>query len=227
MCQLDGERATVDICVRDGEKYLQEAIDSAKNQTVLPSEILVIDDGSKDSSADIADANDCKVIRQEPTGLACARNRAFEEAMTKWIFFLDADDVMEKQALQNLLLVAKHNESAIGVNGYRKNFVSPELAQRVQLMNEQFLEVEKNSMTSGSLWRKEFGKQHRFDETVPASDVDWIFRLRRQQQSVAQSKELVLYRRIHGGNMSSTKELKQAYLDLAMENLRQRASQGD
>ena len=227
MQRLAKHEATVAICVRDGEKYLQEAIDSAKSQTTLPIEILVIDDGSEDNSADIAVKNGCRVIRQRPIGLAGARNKAFEEAMAPWIFFLDADDLMQKHALRNLLSVANQDEWAIGVNGYRQNFVSPELAQSMQLVNEEFLELEKNSMTSGSLWRKDFGIQHSFDEAVIASDVDWIARLREQPHRVGESKEVVLYRRIHGNNMSSTRELKRAYLELAMKNIRQRVNQSD
>lgn len=227
MQQLVKHEATVAICVRDGGKYLQEAIDSAKNQTVLPVEILVIDDGSEDNSADIAGSNGCRVVRQGPIGLAAARNKAFEESIAPWIFFLDADDLMQKYALGNLLSVAKQDGSAIGVNGYRQNFVSPELAQSMELVNEKFLELEKNSMTSGSLWRRDFGRQHIFDEAVTASDVDWIARLREQPHRVAESKEIVLYRRIHGNNLSSTKELKRAYLELAMNNIRQRTSQSD
>lgn len=227
MQQLVKHEATVAICVRDGGKYLQEAIDSAKNQTVLPVEILVIDDGSEDNSAHIAVSNGCRLIRQRPIGLAGARNKAFEEAIAPWIFFLDADDLMQKHALGNLLSVAKQDESAIGVNGYRQNFVSPELVQSMQLVSEKFLELEKNSMTSGSLWRRDFGRRHRFDERVTASDVDWIARLREQPHQVAESKDLVLYRRIHSKNLSSTRELKRAYLELAMEKIRQRASPSD
>lgn len=227
MQQLAKHEVTVAICVRDGEKYLQEAIDSAKIQTTLPIEILVIDDGSEDNSVDIAVSSGCRVIRQGPIGLAGARNKAFEEAIAPWIFFLDADDLMQKQALRNLLSVAKQDESAIGVNGYRQNFVSPELAQSMRLVNEKFLELERNSQTSGSLWRRDFGRKHRFDMKVTASDIDWIARLREQPHRVAKSKEVVLYRRIHGNNLSSTSELKRAYLELAMKKIRQRANKSD
>ena len=94
MRKIENDEVTVAICVRNGEKYIEEAIISAEGQSVAPFQILVIDDGSQDLSATIAEKRGCTVIRQDPIGLGGARNKAFKNAVSPWVFFLDADDLM-------------------------------------------------------------------------------------------------------------------------------------
>jgi len=75
--------------------YLPRAIDSALAQTVPVGEILVIDDGSTDGSADFLESwygNRIRVVRQPNSGVAGARLRGIQEARGEWIAFLDSDD---------------------------------------------------------------------------------------------------------------------------------------
>jgi len=101
-------RISVIIPVFNGERFLGEAIKSALSQTLPPYEILVIDDGSTDGSAQLAESfgPPVRVIRQENRGEAAARNRGIDAAQGDWIAFLDCDDVWkpEKLALQAALL---------------------------------------------------------------------------------------------------------------------------
>jgi glycosyltransferase involved in cell wall biosynthesis len=226
MPRLESDEVTVAICVRDGEKYIEEAIESAKNQSVDPVQILVIDDGSQDNSASLAETKGCTVIRQGPLGLAAARNKAFKTATTPWLFFLDADDLMSKGALKHLLTVVKSDPSAVGAYGFRKNFISPELIDSISLLDAKFLEAEKCFLPSGSLWRTEFGVLHYFNEDLLVSDIDWIARLREESFHLAESQETVLFRRIHLNNVSSSKAAKRAYLDLAIKNIAKKAKFG-
>jgi glycosyltransferase involved in cell wall biosynthesis len=75
--------------------YLPRAIDSVLAQTVAVDEIVVVDDGSTDGSADFIEArygNRVRVVRQTNTGVAGARHRGIQEARGEWIAFLDSDD---------------------------------------------------------------------------------------------------------------------------------------
>jgi glycosyltransferase involved in cell wall biosynthesis len=74
--------------------YLARAINSALAQTVPLDEILVVDDGSTDGSADVASryGNRVRVVRQANSGVAGARRRGIQEASGEWIAFLDSDD---------------------------------------------------------------------------------------------------------------------------------------
>ncbi|MEX2288088.1 MAG: glycosyltransferase family 2 protein [Planctomycetaceae bacterium] len=82
--------------------YIHEAISSALNQTYRPLEVLVIDDGSTDESAEVAASfgEPVRVIQQPNQGESVARNRGIDEARGDWIAFLDADDVWKPEKLE-------------------------------------------------------------------------------------------------------------------------------
>jgi glycosyltransferase involved in cell wall biosynthesis len=75
--------------------YVAQAIESVLVQTVPPSRIVVVDDGSVDETAMIVERFGRAVtcVRQQNRGVAAARNRGAREAGTEWVAFLDADDV--------------------------------------------------------------------------------------------------------------------------------------
>lgn len=74
--------------------FIARSIHSAQQQTVRPLEILVVDDGSKDNTAEVAaECGDLvRVIRQANGGPAAARNHGAREARGEWLAFLDSDD---------------------------------------------------------------------------------------------------------------------------------------
>ncbi len=88
----------------NSEKTIARAIDSVLKQTRSADEIIVIDDGSKDKTAEIVGSYGDKVvlIRQENAGVSVARNAGIDAASSDWIAFLDADDewLPEKLKLQ-------------------------------------------------------------------------------------------------------------------------------
>jgi glycosyltransferase involved in cell wall biosynthesis len=224
MRKIEHDKVTVAICVRNGEKYLEEAIVSAENQSISPFQILVIDDGSQDLSASIAEKRGCTVVRQKPIGIGGARNQAFDNAMTPWVYFLDADDLMTENALLHLLTGADSGRAVVGVSGYKKNFISPELQETLRLVDAKFLDPEISHLPSGSLWKNEAGALPKFEEESKIADTEWAMRLRNGSYSLAQIKETVLLRRIHLDNHSHTQEHKIACLNLAIGRIRQGAT---
>ncbi len=91
----------------NAEAFIAKSIRSAQTQSLRPLEILVVDDGSQDNTAQAAAAcgDLVRVIRQTNGGPASARNTGAGEARGEWLAFLDADDSwlphkLERQALQ-------------------------------------------------------------------------------------------------------------------------------
>jgi glycosyltransferase involved in cell wall biosynthesis len=81
--------------------FLSEAIESALQQTVAPDEIIVVDDGSTDESADVARAHPgVRYLRQENRGAAAARNAGLRTASSDFVIFLDADDRLLPSAVE-------------------------------------------------------------------------------------------------------------------------------
>jgi glycosyltransferase involved in cell wall biosynthesis len=91
---LDRPRVSVVIPVFNQERYLAEAVQSALEQTLQPTEVIVVDDGSTDRSPSIARgfAERIRYVRQTNVGVAAARNRGALLAEGEFVAFLDSDD---------------------------------------------------------------------------------------------------------------------------------------
>ncbi len=103
---------SVNIPVYNAEKYLHECIDSVLSQSFSDFEIILIDDGSTDSSGTICDeyaARDSriKVLHLENGGCASARRHGLAESSGDYIFMMDADDVIYPELFEKLYSVAK------------------------------------------------------------------------------------------------------------------------
>jgi len=86
----------------NAEAYVAEAIASVSNQTLRPREVIVVDDGSTDRTAAVAEAAGAVVVQQKNAGVGAARNAGAAAASHPWLAFLDADDCWrpEKIAVQ-------------------------------------------------------------------------------------------------------------------------------
>ena len=107
------------------EHTVSEALLSAVSQRVAPLEVLVVDDGSTDRSAEVVEALNLptvRLIRQTNGGVSRARNRGIEEAQGEWIAFLDADDCWEADFLAEIqALIADHPACAMCATAFQVN----------------------------------------------------------------------------------------------------------
>lgn len=117
-------KISVVIPAYNAEKTIARAVDSVLAQTRPADEIIVIDDGSKDHTADIVQSYGDQVvfIQQENAGVSVARNKGIEHAAADWIAFLDADDewLPEKLKLQSEHLERNPDLKWTYSNFYRK-----------------------------------------------------------------------------------------------------------
>jgi len=91
---------TVVIPAYNAARFIGEALDSVRAQTMPPAETVVVDDGSTDPTGAIAEAWGATVLRQRNQGNSAARNAAIRASSQPWIAFLDADDVWEPEKLE-------------------------------------------------------------------------------------------------------------------------------
>lgn len=125
---------SVVIPVHNCQDYIAEAIRSVLAQTYSHSEILIVDDGSTDRSAEIIKsfASDVQYIYQEQSGAATARNHGVDSAKGEWIAFLDADDMWESNKLESQLIAFSERRSLDIVFGHVQQFYSPELPEAIR-----------------------------------------------------------------------------------------------
>ncbi|WP_160165774.1 CDP-glycerol glycerophosphotransferase family protein [Actinoplanes sp. OR16] len=144
------------IPVYNVEDYLQETLDSVAAQTVFDkTHVILVDDGSTDSSYEIATAfaelhPNVTAIQQENAGPGVARNRAMDMAETPYIAFCDSDDLMPPGALERLLKAIVEHGASMSV-GKMDTFPKP----------------------TKFLWHKYFGKGDRLLESI-ADAPDFI-----------------------------------------------------
>jgi len=94
--------------------FIARAIDSVLNQTLAPCEIIVVDDGSTDNTAQVVKKYDnVKYIHQQNAGASVARNTGIEAATGNWIAFLDADDEWMANNLELQTELLKRNPQLV------------------------------------------------------------------------------------------------------------------
>jgi len=101
-------------CFNSG-RTLKRTILSIKKQTWIKKEIIIVNDGSTDELTikalkELGDDKIVKLINQENKGLSAARNKGVNEALGNYLFFLDADDWIEPDALEMMYLHLLSNE---------------------------------------------------------------------------------------------------------------------
>ena len=94
------------------EEYLEECLESIRNQTYTNIEVILVNDGSTDGSKEICERfcqqdNRFKLVTQENQGASVARNRGVKESNGDYIMFVDSDDVVKDNIVEVLLSYMK------------------------------------------------------------------------------------------------------------------------
>ncbi len=113
---------TIGIPVYKAVDYIEETMRSALAQTFSSIEFLVVDDGGEDSSIEIVErlrdehprGNAIRILYNNRNyGVGVTRNRILDEAIGKYLFFLDSDDIIEPDTIQSLVDKMKENEADV------------------------------------------------------------------------------------------------------------------
>jgi glycosyltransferase involved in cell wall biosynthesis len=200
---------TVDVSVlvpvRDGARYLADALDSVLDQDPAPREVIAVDDGSTDDTPSVLRAYEAsvRVLHQPASGQAAALNRGVAAATGAWLAFLDADDTWTPGALAARWARAAADPGIDMVSGRVEQFVSPELPDEVKA-RFRFDPAPSRAQLFGTVLvrRSAFLAVGPLDEALPsAAPVDWISRARATGLPTAEIDDVVLRRRLHRTNM--------------------------
>lgn len=125
-------KISIIVPVYNMEKYLRQCVDSILAQTFTDFELLLVNDGSKDSSAAICDAyasadSRVKVIHKENSGQADSRNIAIGMAKAPLIGFIDSDDWIDPDMYETLYHAMVENDADISMCGHYLSYLNHEI----------------------------------------------------------------------------------------------------
>lgn len=120
-------KISIIIPIYNVEQYLKECIDSVINQTYNNLEIILVDDGSTDNSNKICDDYQKKddrivVIHKKNGGLASARNEGIKKSTGEYLFFIDSDDFIELNTIEELYKVSDNGKKDLVMCNYYKYY---------------------------------------------------------------------------------------------------------
>src|SRR5208337_4612394 len=120
---------SVVIPAHNSRRYITQTLDSVLAQKHRPLEILVVDDGSTDSTTQLvsAYAREVRLIQQEQHGHPAARNTGIRAAAGEFLGFLDHDDLWSADKLELQLASFERDPSLDLVFGHIQNFFTPEM----------------------------------------------------------------------------------------------------
>ena len=216
---MDFAPVSVVIPAYNSQEFIGESISSVKAQTLPVSEIIVVDDGSSDRTADVAARHGVTVIQRPHGGVSAARNTGIRAAKYDWIALHDADDIWEPRKIeyqwQAILRYPDAGLVSCGLGQWTHGSPAPETAsvsgdaelqdlmKYISEPNEDFLAHRMNYHSPSMLIRRELlFSVGLFDEGVEFQEgVECYLRVIAQAPSVLLNLTLA-HQRIHGQNTS-------------------------
>ncbi len=197
---------SVIIPVYNGEKFLAETLDSVFAQTYRPIEVIVVDDGSTDRSAEVIHTYpEVRYFHQSNQGVGVARNVGIAAAQGEFIAFLDADDYWKPDKLSiQIPYMIEHPDFGITTT-HLLNFLEPETQTPAWLQPDRDLgETDQGYIPSTLVVRKivfeqigNFSIDYRAGE-----DTEWLCRAKDGDISIGIIPKTLTFRRYHGSNLS-------------------------
>lgn len=205
---------SVIIPVYNGEQYLAEAIESVLAQTLRPIEVIVVDDGSTDGSAEVAKNFQSKIkyFYQRHSGASAARNRGADLSKGKYLAFLDSDDIWEVNKLADQMKAFYDDPDLDIVFGHVKQFYSPELDESIKRKIHCPAEKMPGYYPSAMLMKRDsFFRAGPFDTTLKIGEfIDWYIKAKEYGLKSIVLPDTVVQRRIHAANQSINERRNQS-----------------
>ncbi len=131
------DRAPVSVIIPayNGEDFIIAAIQSVLAQTLPVAEIIVVDDGSSDRTAAVAERFGAMVIRQANRGVSAARNAGIRAANTEWIALLDQDDIWAPKKIEYQLGAVRLHPN-VGIVSCHMSWFEPDAPEECSTVTE-------------------------------------------------------------------------------------------
>lgn len=209
--------------VYNAEKYIDNCVTSVVNQTYSKWELLLIDDGSFDSSGMICDNysrlnSRIRVVHQKNLGVSAARNRGIECAEGEYIAFLDVDDALPQESLKTLVnsLIDNNADVVMGITCGEKweNHSGVEIWKGEDGIQYSLMDDPYTCAAWGKLYRRELIGETRFDRKIKINeDSLFVFQIMcKKPVCVCVNKEIYQYIQVSGS--ASRSAFSEKYFDI-------------
>ena len=190
-------------------QYLAEAIESVLQQAYPATEIIVVDDGSKDNTREAtAQFPEAVYIYQENAGLSAARNTGIRHSKGEYLIFLDADDwLLPKAIATNLSVLQQHPEAAFVSGAHDKVFVDTNTVKedRCEISQNHYNHLMQGNyigMHATVMYRRWVFNEFQYDISLRScEDYDLYLKIARKYPVVHHTEKIAAYR-LHSSNMS-------------------------
>ncbi|MFL9835118.1 glycosyltransferase [Chryseobacterium terrae] len=198
-------KVSVIVPVYNVELYLAKCLDSLVNQCLENIEIIVVNDGSKDSSKDIIQQysekypDKIKAFTKENGGLSDARNFGIDKATGDFLGFVDSDDYVSGTMFASMLHLAEKNDAEIVICNIQKvdeeGKVTQKLTQIPNMPEKIVLEThfsvfsDLSYFACNKLFRKELFAHKRFKKGIHFEDIQLIPQLLLECETIAQTQD--------------------------------------
>jgi glycosyltransferase involved in cell wall biosynthesis len=188
--------------VYNGGLYLARALESVLNQGYRPIELIVVDDGSVDDSADVARAYGGRIrYHYQPNrGAGAARNAGVDLAMGEYFAFLDADDLWTENKLERQMDALDADGSADMVFGHVRQFVSWDVTDAVRRRLKCPPGEMPGRVPATMLVRRDAFRRVGYFSSRVGEAVEWMLRALDLGLTSIMLPDVVLRRRLHAGN---------------------------
>ncbi len=214
---------SVIIPAHDSQRYIAETLDSILAQQHRPLEIVVVDDGSADSTAQLVReySSEVRLIQQDQRGHPAARNAGIRAARGEWLGFLDHDDLWSPDKLALQLDCFRRRPELDLVFGHMQNFFTPEMPQQERQRIAVPLRPLPGLLQGAMLARRHaFDRVGLFDEQRGMGDfLDWYGRALLAGLRTQMLPETVAFRRIHAANYQRTHKHRRHEIFRAVKDL--------
>ena len=221
-------KVSVIIPVYKSEKYIERCVSSVISQTEKALELILIDDGSPDSSGEICDKlsekdGRIRVIHTENHGVSHARNIGIAESAGEYITFVDADDWIEKNYVEYLLTLCEKYKTDISTVGYLTDdgegntkiirAFTEKSAKPFEILYPQSEYFQ--SMVAGKLYKRSLCTLSGFDENTKIGEdrLFWYQTVLRYGKNVAVSSQPLYHYYINANGATNTVDFEKRYND--------------
>jgi glycosyltransferase involved in cell wall biosynthesis len=200
---MPAPRVSIIAAAFNGERFLRESLESAFAQDFDSYEVVFVDDGSSDRTAEIAQSFPVRYVYQPNQGLPSARNAGFAVAHGELVAFLDDDDVLPATKLSAQVRHLDEHPEAGCVLG-RVEWLLEDGVEPPQMARDPiFGDLGGIQLVTAMIRRSVLDELGGFDASyLYAEDRDLFVRMREHGVQIAVLDEVVLHKRLHGSNMT-------------------------